>query len=372
MKLGYQLILLVAFVALAAVAITAGLSYGVTSQRVQHYFQTEDAENLASESEQGQRGRYGLAFNRSAARLNLLDDLAAANLRSAVIALFVALLAGAFFTYRLSHPIAELTKTSKRYAAGERSLRVELKGNNELTDLARVFNATADQLEQEQTQQQRLIADIAHELRTPLTILKSELEAMQDGLMEANSDNIEELKEQVDLLGRLVQDLRFLTIAEAGELELTTGELNLDQVLLETVLAFNAQAQAKKVRLETALEPVRLEADKDRLKQALFNLLGNALRYSPEGSSIHLELKRDKRHAFISLSDEGQGISPEHLPHIFDRFYRADAARNREQGGSGLGLAIVKAIISLHGGRVWAENQAEGGARFWLELPLTS
>ncbi len=371
MKLGYQLIILVVLVALAAVAITAGLSYRVSSQRVERYFYSEDTVDQSSNLEL-QRGRYGLAFKRSTARLDLLSDLAMANLQSAAIALFLAIVAGAIFTYRLSRPITELSSTSQRYAQGERDLRVNLKGNNELSDLARVFNETADQLELEQAQQQRLLADIAHELRTPLTILKSELEAMQDGLMDATSENLKQLTEQVDLLARLVQDLRFLTLAEAGELELVKEPLELEFVITETLAAFSAEAQSRGVKLESRLEPIKIEADKDRLKQILFNLLANALRHSPKGSSIYLESQKLEKSALISVSDEGKGIDPERLPHLFERFYRADSARNRAEGGSGLGLAIVKALTQLHGGSIRAENRPEGGASFMLELPLAT
>lgn len=378
MKIKVRLMLLVAISALAGVGITALLSYQVSNQRVTRFFLSEDAGRFATENQTGseargreERGHYGQQFAREPARLKLLSDLRVATLEAALIALGVALLAGGFFAFRVSRPISNLTSITKRFAQGERALRVKVKGNDELTELARVFNETADQLHVEQEQQQRFVTDIAHELRTPLTILKSELEAIQDGLMLATPENLGQLEEQVDLLSRLVQDLRFLTLAEAGEMQFIKGKVDLNKLVTETLNAFTPQARAKNISLNAQVEPICLVADADRLRQALLNLLCNALRHSPDGSTVSIEAHVLNQQAILSVNDQGKGIDPEHLPHLFERFYRNDKSRSRDLGGSGLGLAIVKAIAKLSGGKVRAENAKEGGACFILELPLS-
>lgn len=289
MKLAARLVLLFALIGLFGVGIIAYLSHRVNTQQVQRFFEQEDERNGTFEDhEPAGRGPRGPRNPLAPGRQQLLEDLGQANLRAALLALSVSLAVGGYFAYRFTRPIAALTDTARRYGAGERSLRAPLTGNDELTELASVFNETADQLHLEQAQQQRLIADVAHELRTPLTILGSELEAMQDDLMDVTPENLNQLKGQVDLLGRLVQDLRFLILAEAGELELLSAPVDLADLIAETVAAFKAQADAKGVTLLTVLEPVTLRADADRLKQAFLNLLSNALRHSPEGGEVRL------------------------------------------------------------------------------------
>jgi two-component system, OmpR family, sensor histidine kinase BaeS len=299
-----------------------------------------------------------------------LLELRDANLQAALIALGVALLSGGFLAYRFTRPIIELTDVARRYAQGERGLRAPSRGRDEVAELAEVFNRTVDQLQEEQDFKQRFMTDIAHELRTPLTVLKSELEAIQDGLMEADADTVAQLVNQVDLLTRLVQDLRLLTLAEAGELTLRRVPTDLAELANAAVSAFASQADAKGVELRCDAERILLEADRERLKQVLFNLVDNALRHAPAGGWVKLELKREAGAAILAVSDNGPGIPAEQLPRLFERFFRGDAARSRETGGSGLGLAIAKAIVVLHGGSIRALNLLDGGARFEVRLPL--
>ena len=305
----------------------------------------------------------------------LLAELQRATLQAAAIALMIAVLAGGFVALRTTRPIARMADVTRRYGAGERDLRAPVIGRDEVAGLARVFNDTADRLRAEEDQRQRFTTDVAHELRTPLTVLKSELEAIQDGLMAADPATVAELLQQVDLLARLVQDLRLLTLAEAGELTLQRGPTDLAVVVGGAARAFGSRAQAAGVGLEVALPAsdggrVRADADPDRLRQVINALLDNALRHAPPGSTVRVALEHGGGEAVIDVVDEGPGVAPEHLPHVFRRLYRTDDARHREAGGSGLGLAIVAAIVGLHGGRAEALARG-GGACFRVTLPLT-
>ena len=357
MKLATRLILIVVLIALFSVSVTAYFSYRAASSRLPHAL-------AEAGLVRAMQLRAGPGHQR------MLIELRSANVQAALIALGVAVLAGSLLAYRFTRPILELTEVTGRYGRGERHLRAVRHGHDEVANLAEVFNRTADQLHREQELKHRFMADIAHELRTPLSILKSELEAIQDGLMKADTETVAQLSQQVDLLSRLVQDLRLLTLAEGGELSLSRVSTDLG-ALAETVAdAFSARASAKGVDLERDVDSIQASVDPDRVKQVLFNLLDNALRHTPKGGWVRLHATSAGTDAVITVADNGPGIPDQELPHVFERFYRLDSARNRDSGGSGLGLAIARAIIELHGGAILAASRAEGGAVFEVRLPL--
>lgn len=379
MKLTLRLVLAFVLVALFAAGISAYLGSRAAQGNVQRFFRDQglvegpwpDRRPSPRPGEFGPRGAFRGPPPRREREL-LLQRLRTSHAQTAVLAVGAALLMGGYLAYRFVRPIRSLTEVNRRYARGDRSARASVGGNDEIAELGNSFNHLADQLSAEQERQKQLLADIAHELRTPLTVMRGELEAMQDGLMKADTKNLDRLIEEVDLLTHLVQDLRLLTLADSSGLSLTLGSLDLGNLTREALAAFRAKAEAKAVSLQSNLEPILVNADRERLLQVIYNLLENALKHTPAHGTITSTIRREGDQAVLEITDTGPGIPPADLPHLFERFYRADPARSRETGGSGLGLAIAKALIEAHGGKISAHNQAWGGAVFRVALPLGS
>lgn len=356
MKLSTRLVLMVALIALFSASVSGYVSLRAAEQHLQRLLRVED-------------GRFGAMLGRRRAML-LFSDLQRSALQATLIALGAGLIAGSLLAVRISQPVTALTRSARRYARGEREVAVAVEGSGELTELAQAFNDMAHDLMAKEQREKQLLTDIAHELRTPLTVLKSELESMEDGLLPTNHQRLGLLLEQVDLLARLVQDLRLLTLAEAGELELYRQRVDLAELITTTLGSLSSRATQQGVTLAPQLHPIWVTVDSDRIRQALLNLLDNALRYSPPGTEITIRLSEDGHAACLEVLDQGPGIPEAHLAHLFERFYRAERSRSREAGGSGLGLAIVRSIVTLHGGNVSAANRQQGGARFTVRLPL--
>lgn len=361
MKLTVRLVMAFLAVALFATLVNALLSYRATQGNVERFFRDE---RVWQDSPRDNRhmGPPPLLEQR-----RLLARLQASQLEAGLWTLVVALAVGGYLAYRSVGPIRNLTQTARRYGQGERAQRAQVQGHDELAELALTFNQLVDQLQAEEAQQKRLVADIAHELRTPLTILRGELEAVRYGLMEPTPHNLDRLIEQVELLSRLVHDLRLLSLADSGGLSLHRTSFDLAELGSEVSTAFRGRSPDHLWLLEAT--PTPLYADRERLTQVLYNLLDNALRHTPAGGSILLRIENQTDQVRLEVRDSGPGVPAEHLPHLFERFYRADAARGREAGGSGLGLAIVQTLVQAHGGTAGVFNQETGGACFWIELP---
>lgn len=366
MSLTARLVLTVALTALFSVSLTGYLSYRAAGERVPRAFGVMGGPRGQGAGAQAAEERASMA----AASRALLGELQRATVQAAGIALLLAVVVGGGVAFGTTRPMARLADVTRRYGAGERDVRAPTGGPSEIADLGRVFNDTADRLQAEEDQRQRFTTDVAHELRTPLTVLKSELEAIQDGLMAADPETVAQLLQQVDLLARLVGDLRLLTLAEAGELTLHREPIALAAVVGGAARGFGSRAGEAGVRIAVETQPVSAVADADRLHQVVNALLDNALHHAPRSSEVRVTLAERGSQAIIEVLDEGPGIPPEHLSHVFRRLYRTDDARVRQAGGSGLGLAIVAAIVALHGGTVEAANRPTGGARFTVRLPL--
>jgi two-component system OmpR family sensor kinase len=275
----------------------------------------------------------------------------------------------------LAAPLNRLAGAARAIGAGDFSRRAELAGSDEVIELARSFNEMAAALEQSETLRRNLLADVAHELRTPLSVLQGNLRAILDDVYALDKAEVARLYDETRLLGRLVNDLHDLAQAEAGQLRLSLQPTDLAGLVQDTVAKFGVVAEEKgvtlSVRVGADLPPV--PADSARLAQVLHNLVTNALRHTPAGGRISLSAGREAGQSmlWLAVQDTGEGISPEHLPHLFERFYRADRARSRAAGGTGLGLAIVRAIVEAHGGRVRAESCGVPGrgSTFTVYLP---
>lgn len=290
---------------------------------------------------------------------------------STLFGIALALGAGSLVFARLVRPLRALEQAARRLAAGDLGARVPESAGGELGPIAEAFNRMAEALARAEQQRRQMLADIAHELRTPLGILQGHLEGLMDGVLPLDLEQIAQIHDEVRHLARLVEDLRLLTLAEAGQLRLEREPVDLNRLVEEAVDGIALQAAEKgirvAVRLSEALPLVR--ADPVRIRQVLMNLLTNAVRYTPSGGEITVAVQDAGDGVRVSVRDTGVGIAPEDLPYIFDRFYRAEKARSRADGGSGLGLAIAKHLVEAHGGRIGVESQPGQGAHFFFIIP---
>ncbi|MBP7962869.1 MAG: HAMP domain-containing protein [Caldilineaceae bacterium] len=294
-----------------------------------------------------------------------------------VVAGAVALLLAGLLVTQITRPLAALSEAARRIAQGDRSVCVPVGRRDELGELAAAFNHMSVSLQAQEEQRRVLMADVAHELRTPLAGIQGTVEALQDGIFPLTQENLVPIQEQTALLARLVEDLRTLANAEAGQIRLDPGPVDGAKLAQRVVTMHHARATARNVTvtLIAANFLPTLHADAQRLEQVMNNLLGNALRHTPAGGTVEVRLEPTPQGMRVAVLDSGEGIPPADLPHIFERFYRSDRSRSRETGGTGLGLAIARQLVTLHGGRIWAESPPAGraqGSGFFVELPGTA
>lgn len=271
---------------------------------------------------------------------------------------------------RMSMPLDELLEASKRVADGDYSVRVDERGTPEVRSLTEGFNAMAEKLEVNDKQRRNMLADISHELRSPITVMQGNLEGMIDGVYTPDVERLRSLYEETHVLSRLVDDLRTLSLAEAGSLRLQREFTDLATLVRETVLGFETQAAEKAVRLVLDVDEVgAVSTDAVRIGEILRNLLSNALRYTPAGGDVKVGVHEAgsglERGVTVSVRDTGPGIEAGDLSRIFDRFYKSS-----DSGGMGLGLSIAKLLVEAHGGRIWAESQPGQGTTISFHLPF--
>ncbi|MFD0367834.1 sensor histidine kinase [Streptomyces sp. NPDC059071] len=311
-------------------------------------------------------------------RLGALDDagrsLAVGPSIAVAAGVAAAAVAGALLLSRtVLRPVRALTAASRGLGEGDLARRVPAHGRDEIGELGRSFNRMADSLQASEERQRRLVGDIAHELRTPLANLRGYLEALRDGVLEADAELLDSLHEEVLLQQRIVDDLQDLALAEAGALVYHREDLDARDLAESCRTAHSALAAAAGVELAAAVPPVpvRVHGDPGRLRQALSNLVANAVRHTAPGGTVRIEVAEGGGElARISVRDTGTGIAAADLPHLFDRFWRADTARGRATGGSGLGLSIARQIVADHHGAIEAESEVGVGTVFTVTLPV--
>ena len=274
----------------------------------------------------------------------------------------------------IARPLADVVAAAEAVAGGDLSVRVSAQGHGDFDRLGRVFNHMLEELERADRQRRNLTADVAHELRTPLQIIQGNLEGVLDDVYEPTDEHISATLEETQLLSRLVEDLRTLSLAESGQLALVLEPVDVEELLADVQTSFSGQAAAAgiQLRVEGEGEAVskRTIGDVGRLDQALGNLVANALRHTPVGGTITLQAEPVDGAVRITVSDTGEGIPAEDLPAVFDRFWKGDRSRSHATGaGSGLGLAIVQQLVHAHGGRVAVQSEMGEGTTFTLELP---
>ena len=295
-------------------------------------------------------------------------------LLAVLIASGAALLLGGLLTWTMIRPLRQLTSAAEAISEGNLNQRVNVRTGDEIGDLAAAFNQMSGRLAHAEHLRRQMTADIAHELRTPLSVIQGNVEALQDGVFPLTADSLEPIRAKTELLTRLVEDLRQLTLAETGQLSLDKTPTDLAALTERTLADFQAAAESKKITLHTKQAPgLPLTAvDPQRIEQVLVNLLSNALRHTPAGGSIVVEIGVNDGHVRLTVSDTGSGISAEEAANVFERFYRVDKGRTREGngGGSGLGLAVARSIIKAHAGQIGVDSTPGQGAAFWFTLPV--
>jgi two-component system, OmpR family, sensor histidine kinase BaeS len=285
----------------------------------------------------------------------------------------LAILLGIFFTRRLTSPLRDLTSAIQKMSKGDLNQQVKIRSLDEIGELGNAFNSMSSQLAKSNQLRKQMTADIAHDLRTPLTVLNGYLEAMQDGVLPANKERFAIMYSEVQQLSGLVEDLRTLSLADAGELSMSPQIVSPKGLLEQSFANFSYQAKKAKVKLMVDADQnlPKVNVDPQRMEQVLDNLISNAIRYAGKGGKISLTAALQGDRIALIVEDNGEGISPDVLPHVFERFYRGDRSRNGVAGESGLGLAIAKSLIEAMGGSISATSEGDGkGSMFTIKLPV--
>lgn len=293
-------------------------------------------------------------------------------LLTAVGTIILAFIFGAVISRTITKPIRELTNATHAMAAGKLGQKVAVRSKDEIGELAQSFNKMNDELAHSFNLRKQMTADIAHELRTPLSLIIGHAEAVNDGVLPPTHENFEIIREEAERLEKLVNDLRTLSLADAGELPLDFQSVDINKLLSDIKTHYMVQLNQKRITLD--LDPdssfPKVNLDPVRFSQVLMNILDNALRYTPEDGRISISTKQSKHEVEITIQDSGEGVTSEEASHLFDRFYRADESRTRDDGGSGLGLAIAKSIVEMHKGVIWAESEKGNGLKTIIQLPI--
>lgn len=302
---------------------------------------------------------------------HMLSRINRASIYAALVSGVAALILALLLVHFLMKPIRSIMQGAEKVAQGDLAHRVDIASPRELLTLGESFNQMANSLEESDKKRKDLSADIAHELRSPLAVQRAHLEALQDGVFAMDRENIKTVLEQNELLSRLVEDLRILTLTDSGELNLDMRQNDFVELIQSAVERFSVQAMKKDIQIITQLEKCdQVAVDAERIQQILHNLLQNGIRYTPQGGKLTLTLTCTNENAVLSVWDSGPGIPEESLPYIFERFYRVEDSRSRKSGGTGLGLAIAHSLAQAHGGSLTVHNHPQGGAVFELALPL--
>lgn len=272
-------------------------------------------------------------------------------------------------------PLRKLSHAAEQLEQGNLGQTVMVESNDEVGHLAVIFNRMSQTLATNTKLRRELLANIAHELKTPLAVIQGHLEGMIDEVIEPSKEQLISLFEEAVRLNRLIKDLRDLSLAEVRQLALEKRPTNINQLVMRTMHMLKPLADEKEIQVASRLADnlPEISVDSDRVSQVFYNILVNAIRYSPSRGSIEIStaiVMDQAKYVQISFQDHGSGISPDDLPHVFDHFYRADKSRDRKSGGSGIGLAIVKQLVENHGGHVNVESILGKGSIFHVKLPI--
>ena len=360
-SLGWKLFISYMLIVIVAVAVLTGTANFHTSTALNHHIaEMQDALHRGPEA----------AADLDASLHAALNEIITVG---ALVAIIAAVLVSIFTVRRIVTPLQTMIAGSKGIAGGDYHQRVPVASQDELGVLAQAFNQMAEALELTDQRRLELIGTVAHELRTPLASIRGVMEGLVDGVLPPEPATYLGVQHEVARLQRLVRDLEELSRAEADQIPLDCRAVDAIDMVSPAVERLRPQFEDKGVALAVE-EPAGLPmawADPGRITQVLLNLLGNALQYTPAGGQVSLRAWRDDNTLRVTVQDNGAGIEPEHLGHIFERFYRVDKSRSRASGGSGIGLTISRRLVEAHGGQLWAASPGAGqGSTFTLSLPL--
>jgi signal transduction histidine kinase len=316
----------------------------------------------------------GVPFQGNPRELEFIERTNLTLIYGALIGAVIALVLGIFLSRTLTRPIRELTRATHAVSEGDLLQQVTVHSNDELGELAQAFNKMSAELSRSVNARKQMTADVAHELRTPLSLIIGHAEAVHDGVLPPSRENFEIIREEAARLEHLVNDLRTLSLADAGELSISLQIVEPERLVNEVASLYQVETQKKNISITLDVAPhlPSLEVDPGRMMQVLTNILDNALRHTPAGGQVVLSATQAAANVEISVQDSGPGLPTGDLDRIFERLYRTDNSRQREDGGSGLGLAIAKSIVQAHGGQISAESGAGKGLKVIISLPGTS
>jgi signal transduction histidine kinase len=293
---------------------------------------------------------------------------------AAVFTLLICFIAVYLMTYRLTKPFRQMSNATKRYSVGDFSPRIDVKGRDELAELCSEFNSMATALETLESSRRSFVANVSHELKTPMTTISGYIDAILDGTIpeKEQSHYLEIVSDEVKRLSRLVVAMLNMSKIEAGEIQIHRSKFDITELIFSTMLSFEQVISNNKIEVEDieSLESVTVSADKDMLHQVIYNLVDNAVKFTPESGKIRLKLIKDEKNVTFSISNTGAGISPEEISKVFERFYKVDKSRSYDVKGAGLGLYIVKTIVEMHGGSVSAQSEEGQYAVFSFTIPI--
>jgi signal transduction histidine kinase len=293
-------------------------------------------------------------------------------LLAGALAAGIALVIARWVARGMTQPLRDMAQAARRMETGDYTQRVHTSSRDEVGQLAQAFNRMSAELDQLERLRRDLVANVSHELKTPISALRAHLENLLDGVERPDPETLQVMLAQSERLGRLVDQLLDLSRLESGDVPLHREEVALAPLVSQVLSEIEVAGAGRSVELERAVpdDLPAVYADRERIHQVLFNLLDNAVRFTPPGGRVTVSADRHDGSVDVHVADTGPGIPPEHLPRLFERFYRADPARSQKEGGTGIGLAIARSVVEAHGGRIWADSSPGQGSVFTFELPV--
>jgi signal transduction histidine kinase len=287
------------------------------------------------------------------------------------VAAAIALLMARWLARGMTRPLRDMAGAARRMESGDYTARVQVRSRDEVGQLAQAFNRMSEELENLEQSRRDLVANVSHELKTPIAAIRAHLENLLDGVAAPDPRALEVMLAQTERLGRLVEQLMDLSRLESGEVPLKRERLQIALLIPRVISEIAVARPASEVHVvgDVDLDVPAADADPERVHQVLFNLVDNAVRFTPPGGEVRVSARRREDRVEVRVADTGVGIAPEHLPRLFERFYRVDASRSREDGGTGIGLAIARSVVEAHGGRIRAESELGRGSAFVFDLP---
>jgi signal transduction histidine kinase len=344
--------------------------WGVVAKDVYAFLPEADGSSVTVLQPSPSRGSLG----RMSATLGFLQSLWWQFLLAGAFAAVIALLIARWLARGMTQPLRDMAQAARRMETGDYSTRVSTTSRDEVGQLATAFNRMSEELGNLEQSRRDLVANVSHELKTPITAIRAHLENLLDGVEQPAPETLQVMLTQSERLGRLVEQLLDLSKLESGEVPLQREDVTLEPLVEQVVSEIEVARPERGVRLEhhlpADLPPV--DVDRERVHQVLFNLVDNAVRFTPQGGEVTVSAQRHNGSVEITVADTGMGISAEHLPRLFERFYRVDTARSREDGGTGIGLAIARSVVEMHGGHIKAESELGRGSIFTFDLPVAT